>query len=382
MTKMKINDMKTKIFTNLLAIFLLLQNYASAQPLQITAASLPPFPPQAGTYFDNPARFFNVAITNTSPNNVTFWVGMRIEMTFPDRIVLETPLNMPPYRPLTIGGYQTIVLDQMMFRQLLGHLELQNLLTRGIRLSRFESGEGNLMPEGNYTATISAYEYNPNAGTPILASAPGNTHLTICYTASSPEFITPVACMDMSSDVLEPVNPLLISWRPPMFNCAGPPAQFTYNLKVVEVMPGQNIQSAIDFNPVAIQLDNMMASTAQIDTNMFASILRTGQRYAMQVTATPTSRTSNIIMANQGKSPVCSFVWGAATPLELPPVADVPEEPRPEPEIIHETITECEPGLADNISKQFFSTDNLAGQDITVGHFTVHVQQATRAEDH
>lgn len=379
---MKINDMKARIFASLLAAFLLLLNFASAQPLQITAAALPPFPPQAGTYFDNPARFFNVAITNTSPNNVTFWVGMRIEMTFPDRIVLETPLNMPPYRPLTIGGYQTIVLDQMMFRQLLGHLELHNLLTRGIRLSRFESGEGNLMPEGNYTASITAYEYNPNAGTPILASAPGNTHFTICYSASSPEFITPVACLDLSGDVVEPINPLLISWRPPMFNCAGPPAQFTYNLKMVEVMPGQNIQSAIDFNPVAIQLDNMMASTAQIDTNMFASILRPGQRYAMQVTAMPNAQTSNIIMANQGKSPVCSFVWGSATPVELPPVADVPEEPRPEPEIVHETITECEPGLADNISKQFFSTDNLAGQDITVGHFTVHVQQATRAEDH
>ncbi len=379
---MKINDMKARIFASLLAAFLLLLNFASAQPLQITAAALPPFPPQAGTYFDNPARFFNVAITNTSPNNVSFWVGMRIEMTFPDRIVLETPLNMPPYRPLTIGGYQTIVLDQMMFRQLLGHLELHNLLTRGIRLSRFESGEGNLMPEGNYTASITAYEYNPNAGTPILASAPGNTHFTICYSASSPEFITPVACLDLSGDVVEPINPLLISWRPPMFNCAGPPAQFTYNLKMVEVMPGQNIQSAIDFNPVAIQLYNMMASTAQIDTNMFASILRPGQRYAMQVTAMPTAQTSNIIMANQGKSPVCSFVWGSATPVELPPVADVPEEPRPEPEIVHETITECEPGLADNISKQFFSTDNLAGQDITVGHFTVHVQQATRAEDH
>lgn len=401
--------MRTRIFISLFTGMALFLKIATAQPLQINVAALPPFPPQAGTYFDNPSRFFNVAITNTSANNVNFWVGLRIEMTFPDRIVLETPLNMPPFRPVTIGAYQTMVLDQITFRQLLGHLDLNNLLTRGIRLDRFATGEGNLMPEGTYTACITAYEFNPNAGNPILASTPGTgcTNFTICYTASAPEFITPAACISMGAisptrgidpifpgmagNVVVPVNPLLISWRPPMFNCAGPPAQFTYNLKLVEVMPGQNVQSAIDYNPVAIQLNNMMASTAQIDTNMFANILRPGQQYAMQVTAMPTMRTSNIIMANQGKSPVCSFVWGSAPVLEMPPVAEVPEEPVEEPEPAEEPrpkptvtydITDCEPGLADNLSQQFFASNELSGQDITIGHFTMRVQQATLSGDH
>jgi hypothetical protein len=408
--------MRTRIFISLFTGMALFLKIATAQPLQINVAALPPFPPQAGTYFDNPSRFFNVAITNTSANNVNFWVGLRIEMTFPDRIVLETPLNMPPFRPVTIGAYQTMVLDQITFRQLLGHLDLNNLLTRGIRLDRFATGEGNLMPEGTYTACITAYEFNPNAGNPILASAPGTgcTNFTICYTASAPEFITPAACISMGAisptrgidpifpgmagNVVVPVNPLLISWRPPMFNCAGPPAQFTYNLKLVEVMPGQNVQSAIDYNPVAIQLNNMMASTAQIDTNMFANILRPGQQYAMQVTAMPTMRTSNIIMANQGKSPVCSFVWGHVPTIVLPgepPLADTPPEspqvtpdqpidPFETPEVISDITETTDPNclytLPITLNTNPFQGD-LIDQQIFIGHFTLTVKQATLSGD-
>jgi hypothetical protein len=414
---------------SLIACLVLLVRSGMAQPLEITVAPLPPFPPQAGIYFDNPGRFFNVVVTNTSSQNVSFWIGLRMEMSFPDRISLETPVNMPPYQPVTIGPHQTLVLDQIMYRQLLGHLVLSNIVTRGFRLDQFQKGEGNLMPEGTYQACITAYEFNPAAGVPILASRPGSgcTSFTICYTASAPEFITPVACLGMGGDtrtrtsslfattlggdVVQPVNPLLISWRPPAFNCAGPPAQFSYSLKMVEVMPGQNIQSAIDYNPEVLRLDRMVASTAQIDTNLFAGMLRPGQRYAMQVTATPSMRTTNIIMANQGKSPVCSFVWGytpsqdltgampladippespppaAGTTVETPPAdqpAETPLAPFVTPEVISDITETTDPNclytLPVSLNTSPFVGD-LVDQQVFIGHFTMTVKQATLTGD-
>lgn len=415
--------MKTRIIYSLIACLVFLARSGMAQPLEITVASLPPFPPQAGIYFDNPGRFFNVVVTNTSSQNVSFWIGLRLEMSFPDRISLETPVNMPPYQPVTIGPHQTLVLDQIMYRQLLGHLVLSNIVTRGFRLDQFEKGEGNLMPEGTYNACITAYEFNPAAGVPILASRPGGgcTSFTICYTASAPEFLTPVACVGigtisptrgvdrfmpgMTGDVVQPVNPLLISWRPPAFNCAGPPAQFSYSLKMVEVMPGQNIQSAIDYNPEVLRLDRMVASTAQIDTNLFAGMLRPGQRYAMQVTASPSMRTTNIIMANQGKSPVCSFVWGSTPSLDLTgdaPLAELPPEiPSPAtgeappagqpadttaapfvtPEVISDITETTDPNclytLPVPLNTSPFEGD-LVEQQVFIGHFTLTVKQATQ----
>ncbi len=385
--------MKFKNIILLLAIMTcVLYHGIAREPLHFSVIPQPPFPPTAGEYIDNPASFMQVILTNTGRSTQQFYLSIKLEMLMPGNALVEVPHNIPPSQPLTIEPFQTLVLNQMHYDQMLGHLSYNDLHRKGIDEHGYADGTLNLLPEGLYQICFTAFDFNAPFGQIIPVSSKMGACATfyICYAASAPVLATPVNCnMELLNDTIQPDNPFMISWMPPAFNCTGAVANFNYALKIVEVMPGQDMQTAIDFNPVALQLENMMVATLPLDTNMYPGVFRHGERYAMQVTATAGIGSDHILIQNEGISPICSFVWGG-TPLPDEDPADDPPAPDPDPDepddpldIIADDDT-SESSDPQCVAETPVNTDpfegNLDGQQVQVGLFTMQVTQAIQID--
>lgn len=381
--------MKFKNIILLLAIMTcVLYHGIAREPLHFSVIPQPPFPPTAGEYIDNPASFMQVILTNTGRSTQQFYLSIKLEMLMPGNALVEVPHNIPPSQPLTIEPFQTLVLNQMHYDQMLGHLSYNDLHRKGIDEHGYADGTLNLLPEGLYQICFTAFDFNAPFGQIIPVSSKMGACATfyICYAASAPVLATPVNCnMELLNDTIQPDNPFMISWMPPAFNCTGAVANFNYALKIVEVMPGQDMQTAIDFNPVALQLENMMVATLPLDTNMYPGVFRHGERYAMQVTATAGIGSDHILIQNEGISPICSFVWGG-TPLPDEDPADDPPAPDPDPDepddpldIIadDDTSESSDPRcVAETPANTNPFEGALNGQQVQIGLFTMNVTQA------
>lgn len=360
----------------------------SQHPLQVTVIPKPPFPPQPGAYFDNPEKFCQVIISNQSSSSQAFYLGVKLEMIFPDAVSAQTPVDRPPAQPITLGPHQTRVLNFMDFESQLRHLNLDHIITKGIDFNNYSQAP-NLLPEGTYQLCITAYNYKDGFGSPMPLSAPGGTScatIQICYAASAPVLTSPLPCMiDLPVDDFGPVNPLMVSWMPPAFNCGGPPATFRYNLKIVEVMPGQNLQFAMDFNPTALEIPDIMTTSVPLDTLLFPGVFRPGERYAIQITASESFGNNQVVLENQGMSPICTFTWGGTPdddlPQDPPPTEpddpEEPEEPFDPPVVIDDTSESTDPQcMAEAPANQNPFDGNLNGQQVQIGLFTMNVTQA------
>ena len=384
--------MKTrKIIATITLLLLFFCHGAAAQePLQFNVIPMPPFSPTAGDYMDNPSRFVQVTLTNTSRSTQHFYLSIKLEMLMPGTALVEIPHNMPPLQPVSIGPFETMMLTQMHYDQLLGHLSFNDLHRKGIDEQSITGGTFNLLPEGLYQICFTALDFNAPFGQPRIISSQFGAcaNFNICYAAAAPILATPVNCnMQLPHDTIQPSNPFMIAWMPPAFNCTGAIANFNYSLKIVEVMPGQDLQSAIDFNPIALQLQNIMVATLPIDTNLYPGVFRRGQRYAMQVMAEEAFGGENILIENDGISPVCTFVWGSVpvpdedTEEDPPPVEPEPEDPDEPIDpiiVIDDTSESSDPQCVAEVPQNTTPFEGtLDGQQVQIGLFTMHVTQAS-----
>lgn len=361
-------------------------------PLQVNVVPKPPFSPRPGDYFDNPSKYMQVMVTNSTNANYNYYLTVKLEMLFPNAISAEVPNNRPPAIPLSIAPFQTVVLNMWDFEQVLGHLTVNHIITNGIDLDSYTEAP-NLLPEGTYRLCLQLYDYKHGFDTPLPLSPEGGSACAtfqICYAASAPLITSPISCvMQIPGDELSPVSPFVVTWNPPTTSCIVRPVSYRYDVKFVEVMPGQDIQTAMDFNPVALQLPGLSNAVLTLDTNLFMGVFRQGQRYVMQVTANELFDTGNIIIENDGRSQLCTFVWGSAEEdaLDEPVIPDQEQEqdddeeedPEPfdPPVVIDDTSESTDPRcMAEAPANQNPFDGNLNGQQVQIGLFTMNVTQA------
>lgn len=380
----------------LIAAFVLMALMAGAQqPIQISVIPNPPFSPRAGDYVDQPSRFFQLVITNTSGSTYNYYLSFKLEMIFPDIASAEVPPGRPPHVPLTLAPYQTVVVSHSMLDQAFRHLKLSDLITENIDQTNYGAGTSNMLPEGTYRICFTALDFDSPWGQVVPLSNPGGSCATfsICYSAMAPVLASPATCvMNLDNDTLAITNPMVISWMPPAFSCGGAIANFVYDLRVVEVMPGQDLQTAIDFNPSALEFSGLSATTIVVDTLVFPLVFHRAQRYAVQITAREAMETGNIIIANEGHSPICTFVWGTMSQVVVDPQITEPPEEEPEepqedstfetPIVIHDPGDSTDPNcLAEAPTNTTPYDGSLSGKTVRVGHFSMNVASAVPAGD-
>lgn len=240
------------------------------------------------------------------------YLGVQIEQMFP---VSELSFTMSPRRqpqkPFIVPAGGVYQLSQTELRHLFDHVPTSDISAPGHYFDNVMNGSFGLLPEGTYEIHMTAYKWDPNRTPniePTVVSNPndGVASFKICYKAQSPEFLTPISADILDPDGIAEVNPNFIqfTWTTPATNCGNTARQFDYKLRIVHLMDNQQIDAAMDFNPVVYE--RTVTTTSCIIPTTISSQLVDGWEYVAQVTAVvkgnPAYNIGFIQVENNGKS--------------------------------------------------------------------------------
>ena len=343
-----------------------------------------PLPPQVLPYLDNPGRYFSVTVNNTSDLPQQVFFGLEIEQTFPGEFKLYTSIQKQPYRPLVIPPQSNMVLTQLQLRDLFKQLDMNDInLSKG-SIDDFTKGIIGLMPEGDYQGKLTAYRWDPVATTPEAVSNPmtGSCNFSICYSASAPEIVQPVATLanGITESDIEYDNPITLdfknnqvfSWTPVTTNCVGLMPPMYYDLQFYHLYPGQSPEEALTTGNIAYQVKN-------IPTTQHVMTIPLSQRrihfsdnayYVMQVVAHPRDIAATdpnnekfFDIKNGGKSPfrVLKIIYDEPQEKEEPK----DEEVVPTEEVKKDTVdlVIAQPVLKEPKEKGVWNTYNFTLKD-------------------
>lgn len=369
---------KAKIF--LLFGLIVISMLASAQHKPLMVNVIPKtiyFSPYPGDYVDDPYKFFDVIISNNTATSQEYYLVLKLETINPFGYSAATPINRPPMLPLSLAGFQSVTMTPPRWKEAFSHLNFSDIAMSGFNLNDFQTGNF-LLPEGLYKACVIAYQHS-SPGVPISEENVGCATFRICYNATVPQFITPMPDPMGGIQQVNQQNPMVFVWTPPIFNCAAP--VFEYDVQIVELLDGQNAQTAIDFNPLVYRALSLRVTTLVLDTLMHPLTLLGGHTYVARVKARNTDPSRLIMIANDGNSPLCVFRYGlppeviSVVPATDPPVVT---DPPVIPPVIHDptptTIAEC---LAPAVTDKVAVNIDLNNKRIRIGYFFVQVQQAS-----
>lgn len=332
-----------KTIVRLFVIFAcMLATMVQAQVTTTITPKVQLFPSSGLSYVEDPTQYFNVIMTNTGPETRQIYVSFRVSCDFSatgGSFFLQSPGNMAPPQPLTLGANETRIITMQDFRMLMSHIN-----GRDIQMSGISWQDALLLPEGNYQICIKTY-YWDHAGSvpaPVEAGPEGCCYFTICYSGSAPEFTSPIigqsggninvinpmadqsgsnSNFDASSGsdsrsnsdytVLTPSRQVVFSWQGVVSNCITN-SNVNYILKLVEVMPQQSVYDAIDHNSTIYTVNAGSRTTCIIDTlkDLNATPFQRGHTYAAMVQAVPKNQNMVFQLGNEGKSQIIAFNWG------------------------------------------------------------------------
>jgi hypothetical protein len=191
------------------------------------------------------------------------------------------------------------------------YLDINSAIVTGINKNDLFNGTG--MPEGTYTFCILAIDFTTGGtlseGEPLGCSAPFDIQQI-----SPPDLISP-SCNETVD--AQSVQNIIFTWLPPN----GVPVNVQYKLKIVEVIPSsKNSNDAMNSATVPAFFETTTNSLSFL-YGPSQPLLKLGNKYAWRVTAMPpvgaiAGTTSNF--QNNGKSEVCSFVYGANVAVANP----------------------------------------------------------------
>lgn len=293
--------MKRKVLW-LIALVMMTAGTASAQmemQVTLTRATAAPFPTSALAYYNNPMNYFNLTITPVDGRSHDIFLEMSLSsdatttrIWTDNRFVGIMPKINIPATGKKFTGQEFV---QHFYRRL------------NTNLSESYRGSSDLtLLEGTYHLCIAVHDYYDTAQ--VLGS--NCLHFDICYSGLAPEFTAPSLTPSGSGfDKLKPARKTNFSWTGVVSNCFEPNT-FDYVIKFVEVYQGQNVQEAIDENPVKAALDcgHRTFFTFDYRTNPYLR-LDSGHVYAVQVEATPGDPDRVVNLTNDGKSQYMVFVW-------------------------------------------------------------------------
>lgn len=328
----------------LLALLLPLARLTAQNDITITVTpKVRLFPSSGFSYVDDPARYFDIQLMNTSGSPKQIYLKLEIETNFTatgEQYYLRTRETAQPLTPLTVGTVP-MHLNRTHFDQLLGHL------TKG-DIDYFVGNNDNLqalnnvltLPEGIYNICLTPYYWTGNnSATPQKAGEKVCYPFTICYSGSAPEFTSPIngnSAANLNNS--NPANNLLsnksnvatsdsrnssqyatlpaervvnFNWTGVISNCLSQ-SDFIYTLKIVEVYKNQSLHDAIEHNATLATIKNGINTYYRYDTLTNRQFqFKKGHVYAMQVIATLGKNLHvDVKLGNEGKSQIIAFVWG------------------------------------------------------------------------
>ncbi len=177
------------------------------------------------------------------------------------------------------------------------------LVYRGVSRDQIRGDEA--LPEGLYKLCIRAVDCNNP--TSFLSDVPmtgaGCSPFQVTY-QDPPIIISPV-CQDVANTDMNQIN---IAWTQVMPSL---PAQIDYSIRIVEVEPiTRNPFDAMQSAPAVFAQDVSGTTFFNLMVPEDA-LLELGRKYAIQIQAK--TEDGSVAFRNQGKSEICTFMWGNPT---------------------------------------------------------------------
>ena len=297
---------------------------ALAQDITVTVTPTQSIlPPQLMLYLTEPGNYFNVSLSNTGKDAANVYLVMQVEQINPSSgLSLSTPPRRQPQTPIVVPAGATRILTPAEIRGLFNHIPLNEVQAPDGLFDNYYNGSFGLLPEGQYEMHFTAYRWDPYLVDPVVVSSPsgGAAYFTVCYKARAPEFLTPVAVNPMDLSGVAEIDPLSpqFTWKAPVVACNPTILQYSYSIRIVEVLPGQSPDESMDLNPVMYQISNLSTPMCMIP-QMVIKQFKSGKTYAAQVTATSSNSNSKMLnyvsIANNGKSTYKIFrIKGSSAP--------------------------------------------------------------------
>jgi hypothetical protein len=273
-------------------------------------------PPQALLYVSDPGKYFNITLINRGQSVQNVYLAMELEQVTPSAgLSITTPANRQPQTPFTLTPGQPRQLTMVEMKKLFDHIPKNEINTTPGLFDNFQNGAFGLLPEGTYKIHITAYKWDLAMVNPMPLSNPsdGICMFTVCYKAQAPDFITPMAdigqLVDLSVAQVDKQN-VQFTWRQPVVACNPAALQFSYNFKIVELLPDQQPDDAIQRNPDFYIVKDLLVPLVMVPANYVAR-MDAEKTYVAQVTARQTGTGANmlnyVMIENSGKSPFRLF---------------------------------------------------------------------------
>ncbi|HEY4290398.1 MAG TPA: fibronectin type III domain-containing protein [Puia sp.] len=323
-----------------------------------------------------------------------------IERVAPSPIGVSLRPDYQPAQAIVMGPQQPIIsLSRDMLQTAFGNFSENSLVWNNLDLNTLrQNGIDYKLPEGTYRVCVTAYDYDrPGFSMPLSPPGTGCAYFTICYTAAAPQLILPVSTMLQSNSQFQDLVPhstqVQFLWTPPATTCGVPVGALNYDLEIRRVFEGQTVSDA-QSNPFVFHQQNIPTTSFFLDTLKYPHVLVPGQKYTIRVRANFMARVgSPLQIANQGYSQIAAIDYKAGNapfggmfvatnkPIEGPVVPISPGSILPGGYIVESYSPGgvCPATLP--ISNTTVLTGGIGGQDLTIGSFRLHVDEASANGD-
>jgi hypothetical protein len=346
-----------------------------------------------------------LSYTGRSPQRVK--LAGSIERVAPAPMGVSLRPDYQPAQPIVMGPQQAMVsLTKDMLQSAFGNFQENSLAFNNCDLNTLrQNGIDYKLPEGTYRICVTAYDYDrPGFSAPLSPPGTGCAYFTICYTASAPQFILPVTTMMQSNSGFQDFVPhssqVQFLWTPPATTCGMPMGPLTYELEIRRVFNGQTVTDAQN-NPYVFHQQNIPNTSFLLDTLKYAHVLVSGQQYTIRVKANFIPMIgSPLEIANQGYSQIGAFTYqpgsifpgnglaanGKTDSGQLAANAPVGKPLAPGATVLPGgyVVEPFTPGASCPAAAAITNTTpvaTVAGQDLTIGGFPLHIDQVTQHSD-
>lgn len=319
---------KRYIVSALLAVIGLFNAAAEELVVNVTTKN-PILPPQVMYIMSNPGQYLTLSLSNTTNEQQLFYIGVELHQISPtnDINIIIPGLTMPK-EPFVIAPMGVKIMNAKEMCGMFNHVRMQDITMPQELFDNVASGNFGNLPEGKYELYIYVYKWDPTLSSPVLLNNPSQSKCVfdVCYSAQPPAWISPVAIGGEVAELSQEVP--LLQWIAPVLNCAPRAAVYTYDIRIVQMLPGQYPELAIENNSVVYQAFNLTMPQCMIPIN-YVNAMSPAETYAAQITAKTNAAQEGslgyINVQNDGKSDIKLF--------RIKSFAAIPElEPEPEPE--------------------------------------------------
>ena len=333
-------NIKQRILT-VLVLALGVISSALAEQVQVTVTpKRAVLPPQVMYYLSNPGQYFTISVQNPESQDQAIFFGAEIHQLMPSEgMDIVIPAKTMPMQGIVVKANQTRILDVVDMRNMFNHVRQSDIVMPTSLFENVADGTFGMLDEGTYELILNAYKWDPHLSSPVLLSNPmlSRCSFTVCYEAAAPKWVAPMSMNDYEDHTVATLSKQapILQWAAPAVSCNPTPIQYTYDLKVVQALPYQYPDEAIERNAVVYQKTALTVPQCLIPAtviNMFSPT----ETYIAQITArsnnTQEGTLDYVHLQNDGKSDLLKFRVKDYSVMPDVPQVETPEEETPEEE--------------------------------------------------